>query len=105
MLSRRTHVQKTKQEKQDYRDYIEAQDYEPTKDESLNFRSTGQSSEELGAPSSKYRPVDIKTQIAEHFQTHWIKWAISVFLVVLSFLMIDSKSTMAALSTKIDHIL
>jgi hypothetical protein len=103
MTSRKSHVQKTKNERQHYWDYIESRDHESTKSEALDFNATTQGGEETSLFSPTSRPINFTDQVKEHFKKNWITWLVYALLSVLIWLMGDSKIDIAKIETKVEY--
>ncbi len=106
MTPRAAHSQnKTPEQRHSYQRYIEVQDYEPTKDEDLSFPQTGQAEEEFGEPTTKSRRGrKLSTKLEDHFTEHWINWLVSIFAIILAWLMINSRIDIATIFEKFDAI-
>lgn len=102
MNPREAHVGKSIPQRQGYWRYIEAQDYQPTVDESLAFDQTTNSGEELREPSgTARRRVPLRTKLMNHFAQNWFNWLVGAFTLLLLWLMIDSKVAVASLIERI----
>ena len=89
---RTVHVPKSNQMKQNYRQYIETLDYQPTVDESLDFKQTNKSGEDLSTvDTERKRPSDPSDKIKEHFAKNWLIWVLCALSAGIGYLVFDSK--------------
>jgi len=87
-----SHQRKSKPHLAAYSREIRKQRYEPTVDESLNFRETSMPGEDLSEPvPEKRRPTNTKAQIEDYIRENWVPWAIGIMGVVAAFFFVDAK--------------
>lgn len=105
MASRQSgHNTKNRLEKEQYVKYIKTQDYEPTKEEGLNFKDSSDKDEDFSiGKTEKPRRLSIVEQIKEHFQSKWIEWLIGGLSVVLIFFTFSAKFQLNTHEIKIDQ--
>ena len=104
MNKRNSHTAKTRDARDAYSRYIRKLDYEPTVEEPAPFSPSNESGEELAEPtSSQKRKMSIINAIKDHFSENWVNWLVSGAIIILIFLMIDSKVDLAKISTSIDN--
>lgn len=105
MADRKSHVGKSKLAREGYSRYIRRLDYEPTLEEPGPFKPSHEAGEESGeATSDRKRPVKISEKVKDHVLNNWINWLIGAAIVVMVFLMVDSKIDLAKINTTIDRL-
>ena len=105
MDRRGSHTGKSRPAREAYSRYIKTLDYEPTAQEGTPFERSSESGEEFKEPTSaRKRQVKIGQRIKDHFLNNWLNWAVGVVIVVLFFLMVDSKVDLARIGSTIDAI-
>jgi hypothetical protein len=105
MNKRDMHVGKSRMAREAYSRYIRKLDYDPTVDEPVPFSPSNESGEELSEPTSKRkRKASFNNALKDHFSNNLMSWLVSGVLVILFFLMFDSKVDLAKISTTIDTI-
>lgn len=101
---RNVHVPKSDSLKRQYHRYIAQQDYEPTVDERIDFPRSSQSGEELSPLSGNKRcPVGFGVQVSEHLKSNWVGWLIGAFVLVILYLVYDSKVAFAKFDTVLNR--
>jgi hypothetical protein len=110
MSERKSHVGKTSAQRLSYGRYIKNLDYEPTIDESIDFKSTEKGGEELSkstarrSPRSRTKKVFINN-LKEHFGEHWTTWFIGALVILGLYIVNESRVTIAIMSnTLTDNI-
>ena len=94
--SRRKPAGRSPVERAAYARYLKSRSFEPTVDDAPAFSQTGQPGEDLSHPTSRRRrKVNVRERIIDHFSEHWIQYAISSVLLLLAWLMIDSRVDLA----------
>jgi len=105
MTQRKGHMGKSKMERDYYSRFIKNLDYEPTIDETIKFPETDDTKRDFSLPkSSDKRKVSLKQKLSDHFEENWIRWVIGAFVVLLIFLMYDSKVDIKGIETNVDNI-
>lgn len=91
-VGRNVHAPKSNQMKKKYRRYIEKLDYQPTVDESIDFKETNQSGIDFSAVDlARKRPSNLSEKIKEHFLSNWLAWILGIIAVGILYLISDSK--------------
>ena len=105
MSNRNSHTGKSYQEKETYKRYLSKKDYEPTVNESLDFRSTEKPGEDLTEPSvTKKRAVSFNYAVSEHLKENWIKYLIAGCVIIGVFLVYDSRLKFELFDYKLSDI-
>lgn len=105
MTQRKSHIGKSKFQKDYYSRQIKSLDYEPTIDETINFSETESSKRDYSVPkSTKKRKQKFKQQLIDHFEDNWLKWVIGFVTLFLLFFLVDSKVDIKGIDTKVDVI-
>ena len=103
MTNRKSHVTKSPTQRVNYNRYIERQDYEPTVDDALPFAHSSQSGEDLREPTSRRkRTINMTERILDHFQDHYLTWIFSGIIIVLIYLMFESKVDFARIHKSLE---
>jgi uncharacterized coiled-coil protein SlyX len=104
MSKRYSHTTKTPKDRSTYQRYLPNIDVQPTVDETEDFNESTSSGEELTQPTIKrQRKIPLKDQIRNHFSSHWIEWSVGIVLLLLGFLMYDSKISIAILENNLSN--
>lgn len=99
------HIPKTGQERAAYVDYIRKLDYEPTKDEALDFSESSDKEPDYSIQkANKVRRLSTWEQFQIHFEDNWVKWVIAGVAIVISFFIVTSKVSISGLEIKHDQI-
>ena len=105
MRKTHNHTTKSKIEREYYAKALKDLDYEPTVDETIKFPETDDRKRDFSLPKSPHRrKISFKQKVSDHFEENWIKWLLTGACVVIFFLMIDSKTHIASINTKVDTI-
>lgn len=95
------HVPKSGQERTAYVNYIRKLDYEPTKDEALDFNeSTDKEPDYSIQKANKVKRLTTWEQFQIHFEDNWIKWIIAGAAIVISYLLVTSKVSINGIEIK-----
>ncbi len=98
------HVPKSGQERAAYVDYIRKLDYEPTKDEALDFsESTDKGPDYSIQKANKVKRLSTWEQFQLHFEDNWVKWVIAGVAIVISFFIVTSQVSISGLGIKQDQ--
>lgn len=98
------HVPKSGQERAAYVNYIRKLDYEPTKDEALDFsESTDNDPDYSIQKANKVRRLSTWEQFQLHFEDNWVKWVFAGVAIVISFFIVTSKVSISGLEIKHDQ--
>lgn len=104
MIRAKGHIPKSVQERAAYVDYIRKLDYEPTKDEALDFsESTDKEPDYSIQKANKVNRLSTWEQFKLHFEDNWIKWVIAGVAIVISFFIVTSKVSISGLGIKQDQ--
>ena len=94
MARQGNHTSKTPYEKTAYLGYIKKQGYEPTLEEGLKFNDSVDKDLELSTQQSKkVNRLSTAEQLKIHFKENWINWVVAGGVIILTYLMIESKIT------------
>lgn len=105
MTRKNTHTGKSSASREAYSRYIKKLDYEPTVETPAPFLSTTEGGEELKNPSStRKRKKTLSSKIQDHISENWIGWLLGLAIIVLFFLMIDSKVDLARINTNLEYL-
>ena len=105
MNKRTEHAGKSRMAREAYSRYIRKLDYDPTVEEPVPFSPSNEGGEELAEPTSqRKRKSSIGNALKDHFSENWVNWLVSGIIIILLFLMIDSKVDLAKISTSIDNV-
>lgn len=98
------HTTKNRLEKEHYVKYIRTQDYEPTKEEGLNFNDSSDKEEDFSvSKTNKPRRLSFKDQVKEHFSNHWLEWLIGGLTAILIFFTFSAKLELSNHEIKIEQ--
>lgn len=86
-----------------YNRAIRTQRYEPTLDETLDFKETSEAGEDLSEPAkNRRRPINHKSRIKDHFLENWANWLVGALAIVGLYFMIDAKVELARVDARVD---
>lgn len=95
------HTTKSKVEKDFYTRYIKEQDYEPTIDDSLPFKTSNDKSEDFTLQQAeRKRKEPTKDIVIRHLEENWVKWIFSVVGVALFYFFITFQVNLSKTETK-----
>lgn len=98
------HIPKSKQERAAYVNYIRKLDYEPTKDEALDFSESSDKAADYSIEkANKVKRLTTWEQFQFHFEENWIKWLIAGVVVIISFFAVSSQVSISGLNIKQDQ--
>jgi hypothetical protein len=96
-----SHQKKSRGQLHEYSRGIKEQRYQPTVDDMLIFNDTTNPGEDLSAPPiQKRRPINRTAKLLDHFKRHLIPYAVTVFLAVATYFMVDSRIVVATLTER-----
>lgn len=99
-----SHQNKQRGHLEEYNRAIKRQRYEPTIDQSLDFRETSAPGVDLTEPvPQKRRVVDVRAQIEAYIKEHWIAWVVGIVCVAFVFLLVDAKVDFARLFSRAEE--
>jgi hypothetical protein len=98
------HVPKSSQERAAYVNYIRKLDYEPTKDEALEFSESSDKEADYSIQKSdKVRRLSTWEQFQTHFEENWIKWVIAGIGIVISYFIVSSQISFYGIDIKMEQ--
>lgn len=104
MAGRKGHTTKSPLERQQYVKYIKEQDYEPTKEEGLNFNDSSDKDEDYSVgKTNKPRRLSFTEQVKDHLLSHWVEWLIAGVSLVLVFFTFSAKFELNTHDIKIEQ--
>lgn len=104
MANRKGHTTKNRLQREQYVKYIKQQDYEPTKEEGLDFKDSSDKEEDFSiSKTNKTRRLPLREQLKDHFDKHWIEWLVGGLSVVLIFFTFSAKIQLSGHEIKIDQ--
>lgn len=102
---RTTHVGKSVKDRQDYFRYIKKRDYEPTAIQNVPFSHSNEGGEELKEPTTnRKRPVKFTQKIKDHLSDKWVPWLVTGVILLMGYLMVDSKIDIAKIGTTLETL-
>lgn len=97
------HQSKNRWERSAYVDYIKQQNYEPTKEEGLNFNDSQNKETDYSIQKSpNKRKRQFSDIMKEHFSENWPNYLAGSFTFILLFLTVDSKIDIATIVEKLN---
>jgi len=98
------HVTKSGKERAAYVDYIRKLDYEPTKDEALDFSESTDNNLDYSIQKAKrVKRLSAWEEFRIHFEDNWVKWAVAGVAIVISYFIVTSKVSINGLEIKQDQ--
>jgi hypothetical protein len=97
-------IPKTPQEKSNFKRYIRELDYEPTMDERFKFSESDIGDKDFSISQALVSPSPSGiSRLKDYFSENWIAWLVGGVVIILTFLMIESKVDLAKLFEKVDQ--
>jgi len=104
MIRDKGHTPKSGQEKTAYVNYIRKLDYEPTKDESLDFNESSDNEPDYSIQkANKVKRLSIWEQFQLHIEENWVKWIIAGVGIIISFFIVSSQISFSSINIKQDQ--
>jgi hypothetical protein len=98
------HVPKSSHEKSAYVNYIRKLDYEPTKDEALNFSESSDKEPDYSIQkANKVSRLSTWEQFQLHIEDNWIKWVIAGVALVIGYFIVSAKISINGFDIKLDR--
>jgi hypothetical protein len=93
MNRRSSHIQKSKEERQQYIKLLDQTHPDPTVDEQQTEfdPSNAVGKEEYEIPTDSVRDPPIIDQIEEYIKNHWLEWGFAILIIILGYFTIDSR--------------
>lgn len=99
------HTPKSRNEKAAYVDYIRKLDYEPTKNEALDFNESSDKEPDYSIQqANKVNRLSPWERFQEHFENNWVKWVIAGIFLIISYFVVTSKVSINGLNIKSDQV-
>ncbi len=104
MSRNKGHIPKTSQERVNYVNYIRKLDYEPTKDEALDFSESSDNEPDYSIQkSNKISRLTTWEQFQVHFEENWIRWVIAGVAIVISYFIVSSQVSFNSINIKTEQ--
>ena len=105
-MSRRSgHTPKSRDEKAAYVNYIKKLDYEPTKNEALDFNESSDKEPDYSIQqANKVNRLSPWERFQDHFEDNWVKWVITGIFLIISYFVVTSKVSINGLDIKSDQV-
>lgn len=99
------HTPKSRDEKAAYVNYIRKLDYEPTKNEALDFNESSDKEPDYSIQqANKVTRLSPWERFQDHFEDNWVKWVIAGIFLIISYFVVTSKVSINGLNIKSDQV-